>query len=371
MEVEIQSTTDYASEMATRMQTKEYGDVFLIPDALTDPAIYENYMLPLGTIDELSSKYRKEYLGDRSNNGVVYGLANLCLVRGIVYNKRIFREAGITSLPTTPEEFITDLKAIKEKTAAIPYYTNAVAGWTFDQWEDHVFGTFTGNTEFKNNVLPFKSDEFLPGTPHYEMSKIFYDIVREGLSEKDPTTCDWEASKGMLNRGEIACMVLGNWAIPQIQGADVHSEDVGYMPFPYTVNGKKYAGAGVDYCYAINKNTKYPAAARAWIDFLVDESGWALKEGGISLLTSDPMPQGLEAFADYTFVVNSAPSAKNNGALDEIQHESGITLYDNGARMNHIIDIVRGASGDTFEGYMASLNKAWSAATGKVAAAHR
>jgi ABC-type glycerol-3-phosphate transport system substrate-binding protein len=286
----------------------------------------------------------------------------MCTVQGIVYNKAVFEEAGITELPKTPDEFLTCLQMIKDNTDAIPYYTNANSGWTLDQWEDHTFGTITGNANYKNNELPNDTAAFEEGSSHYVVAKLLYDIVSQGLCEADPTTCDWEASKLMLNNGEIGCMVLGSWAVSQMKGAGENADDVGYMPFPYSVDGKQYATSGTDYCYAINKNTKNMAAARAFVEFMVEESGLALAQGGISLMKNDPMPDGLENFADVEFVVDMAATDENAGKLDTVQQDSGVTLYDNGQRLNGVVDIARGVSSQTFEEYMADLNAKWAGA---------
>jgi ABC-type glycerol-3-phosphate transport system substrate-binding protein len=360
VKVEVQSATDYVGEMATRMQTDEYGDVCMIIDTVpTD--VLGKYFLSLGTVDELvkNDGYTESYLYSKWNDGQVYGLANFSAVKGVIYNKEVFKEAGITTLPTSPDEFLKDLQLIKDNTDAIPYYTNANSGWPLDGWEDHPVGSISGDGNYKNNILPHDKNAFAPGSPHYVLSKLLYDIVKNGLNEADPTTCDWEASKGMLNRGEIGCMILGSWAISQMQAADDTPENVGYMAFPYNINGVQYASAGTDYCFGINKHTKYPEASRAFIDFMIKDSGWAISEGGISLVASDPMPAGLENFDGITFVVDKPATAENLGALDAVQSESGVTLYDNGQRLNHIIDIARGVSNDTFEGYMAELNSQW------------
>ena len=55
---------------------------------------------------------------------------------------------------------------------------------------------------------------------------------------------DWESSKGRINSGEIATMVLGSWAVQQFKDAGPNPDDISYMPFPITVDGKRYAGAG-------------------------------------------------------------------------------------------------------------------------------
>jgi ABC-type glycerol-3-phosphate transport system substrate-binding protein len=361
VEVEVQSITDYAGELATRMQTTEYGDVLMIPDAVPSTA-FANYFEPFGTVEDLSDKYQEGYLYSKWYDGQVYGLAYMCTVQGIVYNKAVFEEAGITELPKTPDEFLTCLQMIKDNTDAIPYYTNANSGWTLDQWEDHTFGTITGNANYKNNELPKDTAAFEEGSSHYVVAKLLYDIVSQGLCEADPTTCDWEASKLMLNNGEIGCMVLGSWAVSQMKGAGENADDVGYMPFPYSVDGKQYATSGTDYCYAINKNTKNMAAAKAFVEFMVEESGLALAQGGISLMKNDPMPDGLENFADVEFVVDMAATDENAGKLDTVQQDSGVTLYDNGQRLNGVVDIARGVSSQTFEEYMADLNAKWAGA---------
>lgn len=359
--VEVQSITDYAGELATRMQTTEYGDVLLIPDAVPQSE-YGKYFEPFGTVEELSEKYREGYLYSKYNDGKVYGLAYMCTVQGIVYNKAVFAQAGVTELPKTPDEFLAALQKIKDNTDAIPYYTNANSGWTLDQWEDHTAGTITANANYKNNELPHDKNAFSEGGSHYVVAKLLYDIIINGLCEADPTTCDWEASKLKLNNGEIGCMVLGSWAISQMKEAGPNADNVGYMPFPYSVDGKQYATSGTDYCYAVNKNSENKEAAKAFVEFMIDESGLALDQGGISLLKNDPMPGGLEEFANVEFIVDQPATAENNGLLDEVQQVSGITLYDNGSRLNGVVDIARGASNQTFKEYMESLAKKWSEA---------
>lgn len=357
--VEVQSITDYAGELATRMQTTEYGDVLMIPDAVPKSE-YGKYFESFGTVEELSDKYREGYLYSKYYDGQVYGLAYMCTVQGIVYNKAVFTQAGVTELPKTPDEFLAALKKIKDNTDAIPYYTNANSGWTLDQWEDHTAGTITGNANYKNNELPHDANAFSEGGSHYVVAKLLYDIITQGLCEADPTTCDWEASKLKLNNGEIGCMVLGSWAISQMKEAGPNADNVGYMPFPYSVNGKQYATSGTDYCYAVNKNSENKEAAKAFVQFMVDESGLALDQGGISLLKNDPMPSGLEEFANVEFIVDQPATDANNGLLDEVQQVSGITLYDNGSRLNGVVDIARGASNQTFKEYMDALAKKWS-----------
>lgn len=359
--IEIESITDYAGEMATRMQTEEYGDVLMIPDAVPASS-YADYFEPWGTVEDVASErgYLEGYLYTDWYDGQVYGLPYMNMVQGVIYNKAVFEEAGIAELPKTPEEFLNCLQQIKDNTDAIPYYTNANSGWPLDQFEDHCWGSLTGDPDYHNNGIASDKGAFSEGSSHYTAAKVVYDIISKGLCEDDPTTCDWEGSKPMLNNGEIGCMVLGNWAINQMKEAGDHPDDVGYMPFPFSIDGKQYATSGGDYSYAINVHSENKELAKAWVYFLIEESGLCLSQGGISLVATDPMPEGLEEFASVQFVVDHPATNENMGKLSEVEAESGIALYDNGVRMNRVVDAARGASSETFEEIMADLNQRWS-----------
>ena len=109
------------------MQTTEYGDVCMIPDAVPTKVL-GTYFDSLGTDAELANKYAQEYLYAKWYAGEVYGLPSLVSVQGLCYNKEVFKEAGITELPQSDEEFLTAYQKLKDKTDAISYYNNANRG---------------------------------------------------------------------------------------------------------------------------------------------------------------------------------------------------------------------------------------------------
>ena len=65
-------------------------------------------------------------------------------------------------------------------------------------------------------------------------------------------------------------------------GRGPNPADIGYMPFPYQIDGKFHSVIGGDYKNAININSEHKAAARAWIDWFADESNYAERPGRIS-----------------------------------------------------------------------------------------
>ena len=159
-------------------------------------------------------------------------------------------------------------------------------------WDAYIGGTATGDPNYMNNVFTHTKNPFKDpgdGTHAYNVYKILYDAVADGLTEDDYSTTDWETSKNKLNSGDIATMVLGSWAVSQIQSAGDNAKDVGYMPFPISVKGKQYATSASDYAYGINKNssTTNQEAAMIFVKWLTEKSNYAYNEGGVSIAADD------------------------------------------------------------------------------------
>lgn len=355
--IKFEAITDYEGDVAIRMGTSDYGDVLMLPNSIPNNE-FPDFFEPLGSVEELSAKYKSEFLNAKISEGQVYGLASCANAQGIVYNKKVFEAAGITETPKTPEDFLAALQKIKDNTEAVPYYTNYAAGWTLTAWEDHAWGSVTGNANYHNNDIVHEAAPFSEGTSHYTIYKLLFDIVSQKLCEEDPVTTDWEQSKVMLNKGEIGCMVLGSWAVSQMKAAGDNADDIGYMPFPTNVDGKQYATAGADYCYAINKNSEQKDLARAWIDFMVDESGFALSEGSISLVKEDPLPDTLLDFKDVTFIVDEPATAENEGLFDELSNTSEVSLYTD-VEKKRIVEAAMGNTNESFEDIMNDWNAKW------------
>lgn len=186
-------------------------------------------------------------------------------------------------------------------------------------WDAYIGGTATGDPDYMNNVFTHSKNPFKDpgdGTHSYNVYKILYDAVADGLTEDDYSTTDWESSKNKLNAGEIATMVLGSWAVSQIQAAGDNGEDVGYMPFPISVKGKQYATSAPDYAYGINKNssTTDQEAAMIFVKWMTEKSNFAYNEGGISIVTDDDRLPDLNS--DSELNINSGGDARVQGIVE-------------------------------------------------------
>ena len=326
-----------------------------------DMADLSTYFMSFGDYDTMSSlvNYSNRWL----YQGQVYGVPLTATTQGIVYNKKVFADAGVTDVPKTPEEFIAALKAIKDKNPdCIPLYTNYAAGWTMGAWDDYISITATGDPTYKNQKLAHTKDPFKnygDDTHAYAVYKILYDAVSQGLTEDDYSTTDWESCKGMINNGEIGCMVLGSWSYPQMEAGGPNADDIGYIPFPISVNGKQYASSGADYCYGINVNASddEKQAALVFVKWMTEKSGYAYNEDSLALV---PGSESKISFDGVDFVADESALEGEEDYLNQLNSESELNVSNGGNDKIQAI-IEHAANGDmSFDDIMAEWNQKWS-----------
>lgn len=357
--VKYEAMTDYEESLTLRMTTGEFGDICFIPTSVAK-ADLSNYFIPLGDLDALEPVYN--FAADKSFGGKVYGIANGGNADGIAYNKKVWANAGITTAPATPEEFLDDLQKIKDKGEAIPLYTNFAAGWTMGAWDSYIFGSATGDPEFHNN-MPHMANPFADRgdqTGPYAVYYTLYEAVARKLIEEDPMSTDWESSKGMINNGQIGTMVLGSWSVQQFKDAGPNPDDVSYMPFPITVNGKRYAGASANYSYGINakSDADKQIASMLYVKWLLDESSIFVDEGCIAARKDGEMPAFLADFYGVELVSNNAPAAGEEDLFDNVNLESECGINNDDYPDCAILEAALTGS-KTFDQIMGEWNEKW------------
>ena len=168
--IKFDTITTYADDALTRLTGGNWGDIMMIP--ALDKDELPTYFIPFGTKAEMMEVYNfaDQWVWD----DLTYGIPSTGNAQGIVYNKKVFEQAGVTELPKTPEEFIAALQAIKDNTDAIPLYTNYAAGWTMGAWDAYIGASCNGTGDFTNRIMPHQSNPFSDrgdGTGPYAMYK--------------------------------------------------------------------------------------------------------------------------------------------------------------------------------------------------------
>ncbi|MCF1596906.1 ABC transporter substrate-binding protein [Streptomyces muensis] len=355
VKVEFDAITDYEGEVKIRMNTENYGDVLMIP-AVIEKKDYPRFFASLGSQAERSEKYR--FTDYTTVDGKVYGQSPLGAVPGFIYNKKVWQQAGVTDWPTTPAEFLDDLKAIRSKTDAIPYYTNFKDMWPLTQWTQ-VNGSVSCDEQATTKLA--EGDPWAEGADVRTADTLLYDIVHEGLVEKDPTTTNWEASKPRLAKGEIATMWLGSWAVIQMQGAAKQAgtdpDDIGFMPFPAQKDGTFCATAQPDYNQAVNIHSDHKEAARAWLDWFTDKSGYAADNLALSPLKSAPLPTIMKPYEETGVRILDLDDTKG-AEVKSIDNQSEIGIYKPDYRQD-LVDLARGATKGDLDDFLDDLGRKW------------
>ena len=206
------------------------------------------------------------------------------------------------------------------------------------------------------------------GTHAYAVYKVLYDAVALGLTEEDYTTTSEERSYGMLNNGEIGTLAFASWACVQAAGAGNHPEDIGYMAFPITIDGKQYVGIGPDYCYGINKNATKDEqiASMLYIKWLTEKSGFAYSEGGIPIVKGEEMPSFYDDLIDIELIENSPAIEGEENYFDDLNSETGLGINANGNDKGQAI-VEHAFEGDlSFDEIMEDWNQKWTEAQDKL-----
>ena len=365
--IKYEGITDYANDMTTRLTSNDWGDLCMIPTNIPLTELGD-YFEPLCALSDIENDYN--FASNRAYNGSVYGIPSTGNAQGIIYNKKVFEAAGITTLPKTPDEFLDDLQKIKDYDPSIdPLYTNYAAGWTMTAWDAYTSGGATGDPNWMNITMPQTKDPFQKGIlgaddmGPYAVYYILYEAVKRGLTEADPTTTDWEGSKPRINNGQIGAMVLGSWAIIQMQEAGDNADDIGYMPFPITVDGKQYASASADYAYGINVNSTADEkkASAAFIKWLTEKSGYAYDQGGIPIVKGETYPETLSAFTNVTLVMDNPTPTGEEDLYANINNGSELSLNSD---PTHVARVIESAidHNETMDEIADSWNEAWTSA---------
>ncbi|MCZ8518308.1 MULTISPECIES: ABC transporter substrate-binding protein [Paenibacillus] len=196
-------------------------------------------------------------------NGKLYGMPMNIEGYGLIYNKELFAKAGITAEPKT----FAELKeaAEKLKAAGITPFMATNEWWSL--------GLHTVNIALANQPDPqqFISDlsagqTTIKGNPVFVKWLDFVDLLFAN-SQKDKTTTDYTSQITHFASGKAAMMLQGNWTQGDVNKVNPNMK-LGVLPLP--IDDKEGSVmVGVASNYIVNKKSKHPEEAKAFLNWLV------------------------------------------------------------------------------------------------------
>ncbi|WP_082926934.1 ABC transporter substrate-binding protein [Paenibacillus tuaregi] len=268
IEVELEpSQTDYNQQAKVRMASQELPDVMFIPTIPNSDL--PKYFAPL---DDLGLNDQVTFKDFKSFDGKLYGISSGNSTSGIVYNKKAFADAGITEVPKTWDEFLAACEKLKQK-GIVPLASNFKDKWPLNNWVYDLPRVIENNPNFPNDKLntdtPFTMDN-----GYGKAMGLLRQLNEKGYLEKDINSTNWEQSKKDIAAGKFGMYFLGNWVINQVIGAGTTSDNVGFFPLPYDNSGKPSAALSPDFFYAVAKDSEHVDAAKAFVKWMIEESGY-------------------------------------------------------------------------------------------------
>ncbi|QHW33078.1 extracellular solute-binding protein [Paenibacillus rhizovicinus] len=266
--VEFEAIKDYEESMKVRLASNEFPDVILVPKTVTKEKLPE-FFAPLDDLGLNDKVYFKDNYS--SQDGKLYGIVSGSSAMGITYNKKAFEKAGITAVPKTLDEFYAACEKLKAA-GIIPMSTNFKDKWPLMGWDQEAF--LFANDPALHNTMAGQDEPFTMDGPYGQAMSIIKTIVDKGYAEKDLMSTNWEGSKKDVASGTTAMYLLGNWVVPQVIDNGAKSEDVGFFPLPIDNSGEAKALLSPDYAYAVSKKSGNLETAKAFLKWLVEESGY-------------------------------------------------------------------------------------------------
>jgi len=349
--VNVVGFADYQGGIRPRMNTGDYGDLVLILPSVPSKQ-YGNFYEPLNELYKPDDIY---FYNSWKHNGKVYGISMGNSVEGLVYNKKVLKNAGVNVPIKTLSGLFDAAEKIKSK-GQIPMYINFGAQWPLQQWDKFPMIVEGSNDVYEKMLTQDKP--FSGKTAYHKSLSVLKNLIDDGLTEKDLITNSWEDSKNAIAKGQAAMYYLGNWVIPQIIERGAKSSNIGFMPMPSNDTGELNAQMNHDWGYAVSKFSHNKETAKAYLKFLIDASDFEKIAGFIPTLKSKkPSLKQLSEYMSYHPKIIQTPV--NSSTFIAVANHSKIDFYSGG----YIQDVITSRD---FDKALKKLDLRWDRAKKRV-----
>lgn len=225
--VEIQLVSnEYDSVLKTKINSGEIPDVFMTQGYSTNK-VYKDLVLDITDEDfmkEIEDGAKEAAILD----GRVYGIPLSMEAYGFIYNKTLFKEAGITELPKTYSELEEASKKLEE-IGVKPFINQYKEWWIFKH-------LFSQNLSAEEEKYPEIVKALTDGTKKFgdfDEDKKIFDLIdltlKYGIDK--PFEIDYANGLAMFAQGKAAMVHNGTWAESEIRKNNPDIE-IGFLAQP-------------------------------------------------------------------------------------------------------------------------------------------
>lgn len=270
--VELQVVPDeqQVSLIQTKLATGEAPDIIRYTWVADDPFQLEKNFYKMDSEPWVARAKETEDLkvpanGNKAENIYFFRHDLKIEGEGIVYNKKIFEEAGITEVPNNYDEFLAACEKIKA-IGVTPFFLPGKDPWTIQIWQTAAMGDVIENVdpELMKDINSGKrnwsdSKEFI------EINRQYVNLVEQGYTNENILADDYNKAQEEFLKGNYAMIAAADFFMATINDQDPNLE-MGIFPVPWRESASLGTGAGGG--FYITKNSKHLTEARLFIDFL-------------------------------------------------------------------------------------------------------
>jgi arabinogalactan oligomer / maltooligosaccharide transport system substrate-binding protein len=208
------------------------ADVGLIPEYAS-----LSYLAPLDGTAALTKvdDYLSGALDTTKYNGKTYGAPSVTDTLGLLYNKDLFKKAGITAAPTTWADFKKDSALIKEKTGAYGTYLNPDSYFLLP----FLYGEGADMADASAKKITINAPEAVKA---FATAKDVYD----SSSMKVDFASAYDNMQKAFTTGKVAMLIQGPWSTADDYAGEAFKDkaNLGFAPVPAGGAGKAQAPTG-------------------------------------------------------------------------------------------------------------------------------
>jgi len=256
-------TNDYNAAIQSQLEGGTGPDLIMCrPFDVNRQWISKGYFDDLSDLDAISSFDDTALSAWAGDDGAPYCVPVASVLAGFYYNKAIFDELGL-EVPTTQQEFIDVLDAIKEDGTYAPLALGSADGWQLaynmlyqvgpNYWkgEDGRLGLIDGSQKLTDPA-------FVEGFTVFDSFSDYLPNGFESISYEDMTQ--------MFTLGKAAILPDGSWQISQVDSTGL---DVGVFGAPPASAGDtRYQQEMADMAIGLNADSAQKDAATAFLEWL-------------------------------------------------------------------------------------------------------
>jgi raffinose/stachyose/melibiose transport system substrate-binding protein len=269
--------TDYHPVLATRARTNNLPDIFMISGA-GDFVVWEEFLEDLSGMDVVDHFLP---VADASayHDGRLMGLPASIEGYGYIYNKALFKKAGISKVPETFAELKAAAASLKG--AGIqPFVSGYGTWWVIANHQFNVPFALQDDPRAFEKALS-EGSAGMAGNKHFENLKRLIDLVKANTG-KDPLTEDHHMQVSLFAGEKAAMIQQGNWKEAAILDANPDI-DMGLVPLAIGDDPAKSGSipVGIPWYFVVSKDSAVKEEAKIFLNWLLNEA-----DGQEQLVTS-------------------------------------------------------------------------------------